>query len=157
MIGQFLLAFKKALEASLIIAIILAYLTRTKRKTLTRNAWYGVSLAITASLVFGASSWRNGRKKSGTDARATQYFLGGFHILRELTKKIHEEGVLAILDHKLSDIGSTNESALFWISDMGFNAFTFSPFAGNIQTTVDTAHNRDLGVIVLAADLSFFS
>jgi orotidine-5'-phosphate decarboxylase len=80
----------------------------------------------------------------------TQYFLGSFHILRELTKKIHEEGMLAILDHKLRDIGSTNESALFWISDMGFDAFTFSPFAGNIETTVDTAHKRDLGVIVLA-------
>jgi len=53
------------------------------------------------------------------------------------------------LDHKLGDIGSTNESALFWISDMGFDAFTFSPFAGNIETTVDTAHKRDLGVIVL--------
>jgi len=79
----------------------------------------------------------------------TQYFLGGYHVLRKLVKKIHDEGMFAILDHKLSDIGSTNESALFWISDMGFDAFTFSPFAGNVQSTVDSAHKKDLGVIVL--------
>ena len=79
----------------------------------------------------------------------TQYFLGGYHILRKLVKKIHDEGMFAILDHKLSDIGSTNDSALYWIADMGFDAFTFSPFAGNVQATVDTAHKKDLGVIVL--------
>ncbi len=79
----------------------------------------------------------------------SQYFLGGYHILRKLAKKIHKEGMFAILDHKLSDIGSTNESALFWISDMGFDAFTFSPFAGNVQATVNSAHKKDLGVIVL--------
>ena len=32
---------------------------------------------------------------------------------------------------------------------MGFDAFTFSPFAGNIQTTVRKSHEKDLGVIVL--------
>ena len=79
----------------------------------------------------------------------TQYFLGGYDILRKLTKKIHKEGLLAILDHKLSDIGATNESSIFWMSDMGFDAFTFSPFAGNVQQTVDSAHQRDLGVFVL--------
>jgi len=79
----------------------------------------------------------------------TQYFLGGYHILRKLVKKIHDEGMFAILDHKLTDIGSTNESALFWIADMGFDAFTFSPFAGNVQATVDSAHKKGLGVIVL--------
>ena len=57
MIGQFLLAFREALEAALIIAIILAYLARTKRNPLTRYAWYGVYLAVAASFVLGASIW----------------------------------------------------------------------------------------------------
>lgn len=52
-----MLAFREALEAALIIAIILAYLARTKRNPLTRYAWYGVYLAVAASLVFGASVW----------------------------------------------------------------------------------------------------
>lgn len=57
MFGQFLLAFREALEAALIMAIILAYLARTERKLLTRYAWYGVYLAVAASLVLGVSVW----------------------------------------------------------------------------------------------------
>jgi len=79
----------------------------------------------------------------------TQYYLGHTEVLKKLTKKIHKEGMLAILDHKLSDIGSSNGSALHWIKKMGFDAFTFSPFAGNTQTTVEKAHENSLGVIVL--------
>jgi orotidine-5'-phosphate decarboxylase len=79
----------------------------------------------------------------------TQYYLRHTNILTKLAKKIHKEGMLAILDHKLSDIGSTNGSALYWIKEMGFDAFTFSPFAGNTQKTVEKAHEKNLGVIVL--------
>jgi orotidine-5'-phosphate decarboxylase len=79
----------------------------------------------------------------------TQYYLGHTDILAKLAKKIHKEGMLAILDHKLGDIGSTNGSALYWIKEMGFDAFTFSPFAGNTQKTVQKAHQNNLGVIVL--------
>ena len=79
----------------------------------------------------------------------TQYYLGHTDILEKITKKTHKEGMLAILDHKLGDIGSTNGSALYWIKKMGFDAFTFSPFAGNTQKTVEKAHENNLGVIVL--------
>ena len=79
----------------------------------------------------------------------TQYYLGHTGILKKIAKKIHEEGMLAILDHKLSDIGSSNGSAIFWIQEMGFDAFTFSPFSGNTQKTVEHAHEKKLGVIVL--------
>jgi len=79
----------------------------------------------------------------------TQYYLGHTGILEKIAKKIHKEGMVAILDHKLSDIGSTNGSALYWIKEMGFDAFTFSPFAGNTQKTVEKAHETNLGVIVL--------
>ena len=79
----------------------------------------------------------------------TQYFLGAFHLLPKLVKKIHEKGMIAILDHKLSDIGSSNEAAIFWIASMGFDAFTFSPFPGNMKITVTEAHKNHLGVIAL--------
>ncbi|MGD9130730.1 MAG: orotidine 5'-phosphate decarboxylase [Candidatus Bathyarchaeota archaeon] len=79
----------------------------------------------------------------------TQYYLGHTDILKKIAKKTREEGMLAILDHKLSDIGSSNGSAIYWIKEMGFDAFTFSPFAGNTKTTVEKAHENDLGVIVL--------
>ncbi len=57
LIGQFLLTFREGFEAALIVAIILAYLARTNRISLIRYAWYGVYLAIAASLIFGASIW----------------------------------------------------------------------------------------------------
>ena len=79
----------------------------------------------------------------------TQYYLGHTDILKQIAKKTHKEGMLAILDHKLSDIGSTNGSAIYWIKEMGFDAFTFSPFAGNTQKTVEKAHQNNLGIIVL--------
>ncbi|MCW4031479.1 MAG: orotidine 5'-phosphate decarboxylase, partial [Candidatus Bathyarchaeota archaeon] len=79
----------------------------------------------------------------------TQYYLGHTGTLKKISRKIHDEGLIAILDHKLSDIGSTNHSALYWIKEMGFDAFTFSPFAGNTKKTVEKAHENNLGVIVL--------
>lgn len=57
MLGQFLLAFREALEAALITAIILAYLTRTERKPLIRYVWYGIYLAVASSLVLGVFIW----------------------------------------------------------------------------------------------------
>ncbi len=69
--------------------------------------------------------------------------------LRELNRRIHEEGCISILDHKLGDIGSTNLSALYWIKTAGFDAFTFSPFAGNIRETTIEAHKNNLGIFVL--------
>jgi len=57
LIGQFLLAFREALEAALITAIILAYLARTERKPLIRYAWYGVYLAVAVSFVLGIFIW----------------------------------------------------------------------------------------------------
>lgn len=57
MIGQYLITFREVLEAALITAIILAYLVRTNRRHLSRYVWYGVSIAVMASLLLGASMW----------------------------------------------------------------------------------------------------
>lgn len=57
MIGQFLLAFREALEAALITAIILAYLKRTKKNPLSKYVWYGAYGAIATSVVIGVFVW----------------------------------------------------------------------------------------------------
>ena len=57
MIGQYLITFREVLEAALIIAIILAYLYRTKRRHLSRYVWYGVSIAIASALSLGLFIW----------------------------------------------------------------------------------------------------
>lgn len=57
MLGQYLITFREALEAALITAIVLSYLIRTRRHSLSRYVWYGVYLAIAASLALGAFIW----------------------------------------------------------------------------------------------------
>jgi orotidine-5'-phosphate decarboxylase len=69
--------------------------------------------------------------------------------MKEITKKAKGLGLITIMDHKLSDIGSTNDSALYWIKKEGFDGLTFSPFAGNTRSTSEKAHELGLGVIVL--------
>lgn len=80
----------------------------------------------------------------------TQYIMPlGFSEIRKLNEYIHKRNCLSISDHKLSDIGSTNDTALHWLSKMGFDAVTYSPFPGNIKETIDNAQNHKLGVITL--------
>ncbi|MFH1055838.1 MAG: orotidine-5'-phosphate decarboxylase [Candidatus Altiarchaeota archaeon] len=69
--------------------------------------------------------------------------------LETLNQEIHKHGLLSILDHKLGDIGSTNDSALYWAKKCGFDAITFSPYAGNIREATEMAHQRELGIFVL--------
>ncbi|MEA1993180.1 MAG: orotidine-5'-phosphate decarboxylase, partial [Euryarchaeota archaeon] len=69
--------------------------------------------------------------------------------MRKLTKKIHENNALAILDLKLGDIGSSNNASMYWIKKLGFDAFTYTPFPGNVTETGKNAQHYGLGVFVL--------
>jgi orotidine-5'-phosphate decarboxylase len=81
----------------------------------------------------------------------SQYLLFALGVkeLKKLNKKAHNEGLISILDHKLGDIGTTNEAAFYWMAETGFDAVTFSPFAGNIEEATKAAHERSLGLLVL--------
>ncbi|MHA1408349.1 MAG: orotidine 5'-phosphate decarboxylase [Candidatus Heimdallarchaeaceae archaeon] len=79
-----------------------------------------------------------------------QYLIGlTVDEIREINIHIHQNNMLSIIDHKLSDIGSSNKSAIFWFKEESFDAFTFSPFAGNVIETTTFAHNNGLGIFVL--------
>ena len=69
--------------------------------------------------------------------------------IRAVNIHIHQNNMLSIIDHKLSDIGSSNMSAIYWFKEESFDAFTFSPFAGNILEATQYAHSKDLGIFVL--------
>lgn len=69
--------------------------------------------------------------------------------LKKLNEKIHQTGCISILDHKLGDIGSSNEAAFYWIAEAGFDALTLSPFTGDIVGSVDSAHRHGLGLFIL--------
>jgi high-affinity iron transporter len=50
LLSAFLIALREGVEASLVVGIILVYLTRTGRAHLARYAWYGVAAAVALSL-----------------------------------------------------------------------------------------------------------
>ena len=75
-----------------------------------------------------------------------------FDDLREVVEAIHEGGCLALLDAKLTDIGSTNAAALHWIDEAGFDAVTFSPFPGfkdGSDAVYRWAEDREKGIFAL--------
>ena len=57
MLGQFLITFREVLDAALIAAIMLSYIGRTGRHNLSRYVWYGIYLAVAASLSLGGMVW----------------------------------------------------------------------------------------------------
>ncbi len=81
----------------------------------------------------------------------SQYILFNLDMgqLQELNQKIHTSGSISILDHKLSDIGSSNLAAIHSADKAGFDAITFSPFAGNIKEAIGQCHSNGVGIFVL--------
>ncbi len=75
-----------------------------------------------------------------------------FDDLREVVEAVHEGGCLALLDAKLSDIGSTNAAGLHWLDEAGFDAVTFSPFPGfenGSDAVYRWSEDRDKGIFAL--------
>ena len=53
MLGQYLLTFREAFEAMLLVSIILAFLIKIDRKDLRRDVWVGIGISLVSSLVIG--------------------------------------------------------------------------------------------------------
>ena len=72
-----------------------------------------------------------------------------FEEMGKLTSAIHKANALAILDSKLSDIGSSNEAGMNWAKEMGFDAITYSPFSGNIEEMGKISSKYNMGIFAL--------
>lgn len=97
-------------------------------------------------------------KDSAVAIKPNQQYVFGFtkkqH--KRLTDAIKKNDMLSILDYKLNDISDTVESAVFHLSESGYDAFTFNPLPGNLNEVVAFAHNSsrklrgyEMGIIVL--------
>ena len=76
----------------------------------------------------------------------------GFNGLKAIVDSIHEGGCLALLDCKLSDIGTSMDAALHWIGELGFDAITFSPFPGyenGVDSVYRWSEERQKGIFAL--------
>jgi orotidine-5'-phosphate decarboxylase len=79
-------------------------------------------------------------------------YLMGFQDMKDIVDSIHAGGSLALLDAKLSDIGTTMDAGLYWIDRLGFDAVTFSPFPGyenGVDAVYRWAETRDKGIFAL--------
>ena len=55
MTSSFLITLREGLEASLIVAILLTYLSKTDRKQDARYVWFGTASAVVACLIAGVA------------------------------------------------------------------------------------------------------
>ena len=81
----------------------------------------------------------------------TQYWKGRYDSenLRKVISYAKELDLVVIDDSKLADIGSTNDAEMFYSKEMGADAITLAPYAGNMEETVRQAHEREIGVITM--------
>ena len=73
---------------------------------------------------------------------------GDIETLVELAELSHEKGMVYIDDSKLADIGSTNDSGMFYSAQRA-DAVTFSPFAGNMKEASQQGAERGIGIITM--------
>ncbi len=79
-----------------------------------------------------------------------QFFLGAtLEQIQSITRLIHEFDRIAIIDHKLSDIGSSNEAALTSVKKEGFDLITVSGYPGNLQQSFEYGQSLGIGIIAL--------
>ncbi len=79
--------------------------------------------------------------------------LGTFDGVQQLVTRIHGKGLLAIMDCKVNDIGSTNQVIAEYYYAAGFDALIANPFIGweeGLKPFFEFARKRQRGVILLA-------
>ncbi|MEM4733623.1 MAG: orotidine 5'-phosphate decarboxylase [Candidatus Bathyarchaeia archaeon] len=78
--------------------------------------------------------------------------LGTFDGVQKLVAQIHEKGLLAIMDCKVNDVGSTNQVIAEYYFAAGFDALIANPFIGweeGLQPIFEIAHKQQRGVVLL--------
>jgi orotidine-5'-phosphate decarboxylase len=79
--------------------------------------------------------------------------LGTFNGVQQLVTRIHEKGLLAIMDCKANDIGATNQVIAEYYYAAGFDALIANLFIGweeGVKPIFDIARRLQRGVILLA-------
>jgi orotidine-5'-phosphate decarboxylase len=79
--------------------------------------------------------------------------LGVFDGVQQLIGEIHHKGLLAIMDAKVNDIGSTNQVIAEYYFAAGFDALIANPFVGwedGLKPIFEVSRRLERGVILLA-------
>jgi orotidine-5'-phosphate decarboxylase len=79
-----------------------------------------------------------------------QFWLGhSIEVMRSLNHYIHKNGCFSIIDHKLSDIGSSSIEGLKYAKSEDFDLITVSPYPGNFDDLCKEALKIEIGIIGL--------
>jgi len=98
-------------------------------------------------LKYNINYWKAGRVEEKSDeTKQPQLIDEDMGNLRSLTTRARELGLLVIEDSKLADIGSTNDSGLFYAKQKVADAVTIAPFAGNLKEAAKQAEKYQLGL-----------
>jgi orotidine-5'-phosphate decarboxylase len=79
--------------------------------------------------------------------------LGTFEGVREIVERIHNKGLLAIMDAKVNDIGNTNQIIADYYLSAGFDCIIANPFVGweeGLKPLFEVTKKSNKGVILLA-------
>jgi orotidine-5'-phosphate decarboxylase len=78
--------------------------------------------------------------------------LGTFDGVKQLVEQIHSQGMLAIMDAKVNDIGNTNQIIAEYYFAAGFDAIIANPFVGwdeGLKPLFEVSKKLNRGVILL--------
>ena len=78
--------------------------------------------------------------------------LGTFDGVQRVVKQIHKQGLLAIMDAKVNDIGATNQVIAEYYYAAGFDAIVANPFIGweeGLKPLFEVSQRLNRGVILL--------
>lgn len=78
--------------------------------------------------------------------------LGLFDGVKQLVEKVHQKGLVAIMDAKVNDIGNTNQVISEYYYAAGFDAIIANPFIGwedGLKPIIEVSHRLNRGVILL--------
>ncbi len=81
----------------------------------------------------------------------TQYWKGPLDrlYLTEVVKLAKSLGLIVVEDAKLADIGDTNESGVYHAKQLGVDAVTLAPYAGNMKPAADQGQKWGVGGITM--------
>lgn len=75
--------------------------------------------------------------------------VGQREILKKIVDRAHELELLVMSDNKIADIGSTNNAWAYYNAELGFDAMTCAPYAGNLTSTTESIHNYGMGAVTM--------
>lgn len=83
----------------------------------------------------------------GRPGRVSEKVIGDLEILDEAIALAQSKDLVVIQDSKEADIGSTNDSGIFYAAMRGADAVTLAAFAGNMQEAAKQGQDRKISLI----------